>query len=281
METTPDPPPSDEPDDSYVAKVAYAHAVITSWIKAAARAAIEAVPSDKRWRLMGPPPIESLGSLWSVISPYQDQSPPPRELLELVLDAARVSLDTHFLAGGVLDRCNSEQKLRLNDWPGHHYRFLAALCRILEPQLAVEVGTFTGMSALAFAEHLPANAHVVTYDVVPWRDFGARAVVTADDFGDRLEQRIGDLADTSVFDRDRDLLAEADLLFVDGPKDGSFEQKFLPRLIELRKGGKRGLLVLDDIRVLNMVEFWHTLRGPKLDVTSLGHWSGTGLVQLG
>ena len=40
---------------------------------------------------------------------------------------------------------------------------------------------------------------------------------------------------------------------------------------------RRQLLVIDDIRVVSMVELWQNLPIAKLDVTSFGHWSGTGL----
>jgi hypothetical protein len=36
--------------------------------------------------------------------------------------------------------------------------------------------------------------------------------------------------------------------------------------------------MFDDTRVLNMIEIWRRLNRPKLDLTSFGHWSGTGLV---
>jgi hypothetical protein len=39
------------------------------------------------------------------------------------------------------------------------------------------------------------------------------------------------------------------------------------------------LLVLDDIRLLPMVTLWEDLRLRKLDLTSFGHWSGTGIAQ--
>ncbi len=186
-----------------------------------------------------------------------------------------------FGPGSLAERCNQEQARRLDDWPGHHYRLLAAMVRLLRPQLALDIGTFTGMSALGLLDQMPRRGRVVTFDVVPWRRLGDRSVLREDDFGPRLEQVIGDLADEECFEDHQPLLAEADLLFVDGPKDGSFEPTFLPRLFDLRRGGKPGLAVIDDIRVLEMVEFWHGLPEPKLDATSLGHWSGTGLVLLG
>jgi hypothetical protein len=38
------------------------------------------------------------------------------------------------------------------------------------------------------------------------------------------------------------------------------------------------VLVFDDTRVRNMLHTWRDVRRPKLDLTSFGHWSGTGLV---
>ena len=38
------------------------------------------------------------------------------------------------------------------------------------------------------------------------------------------------------------------------------------------------IVMFDDIRLLNMIEQWRALPRPKLDLTSFGHWSGTGLV---
>jgi hypothetical protein len=41
------------------------------------------------------------------------------------------------------------------------------------------------------------------------------------------------------------------------------------------------ILVLDDIRLWTMLEIWRSVSWPKLDVTSFGHWSGTGMVDYG
>jgi len=69
------------------------------------------------------------------------------------------------------------------------------------------------------------------------------------------------------------------LIFVDGPKDGRFEPAFLELLV--RTGRKtRALLVLDDIRLWNMLRVWAELPLTKLDMTSFGQWSGTGICWL-
>jgi hypothetical protein len=38
--------------------------------------------------------------------------------------------------------------------------------------------------------------------------------------------------------------------------------------------------MFDDTRLPSMLKFWRELDYPKLDFTSFGHWSGTGLVEL-
>ena len=78
-------------------------------------------------------------------------------------------------------------------------------------------------------------------------------------------------------ERHKELFKSADMIFVDGPKDGRFEQDFLERLKELRLT-QTPLLIFDDIRLWNMLAIWRAVAMPKLDVTSFGHWSGTGFV---
>jgi len=64
---------------------------------------------------------------------------------------------------------------------------------------------------------------------------------------------------------------------VDGPKDGFFERQFLKHLSEIDTAAHK-LLVFDDIRTWNMLAIWREISFPKLDLTSFGHWTGTGLV---
>jgi hypothetical protein len=68
------------------------------------------------------------------------------------------------------------------------------------------------------------------------------------------------------------------MFFIDASKDGTTERKLLANL-ETIPFRKPPLLVFDDIRLMNMVPIWRGLKYPKLDVTSFGHWSGTGLVR--
>ncbi len=165
-------------------------------------------------------------------------------------------------------------------WPGEHYRLLAALVKLLQPKRIIEIGTFRGLSALALKKFLPADGKIITFDIVPW-DSLPETCLRPEDFDDgRLRQQIGDLSDAAVFELHRGLIQETELLFVDGPKDGVFERKLLQQL-ETIQFQKPLLLVFDDIRFWNMLAIWQEIARPKLDLTSFGHWSGTGLIQWG
>jgi predicted O-methyltransferase YrrM len=162
-------------------------------------------------------------------------------------------------------------------WPGEHYKLLAALVRVLRPAVVVEVGTYTGLSALTILHNLPANGRLVTYDVQPWRQIPDTALTEADFADGRLRQEVADLGERAEFDRHSELLTSAGLIFLDGPKDGVFEQRVLESLASV-PFPTAPLVVFDDIRVWNMLGIWQGVRRPKLDLTSFGHWSGTGLI---
>ena len=164
-----------------------------------------------------------------------------------------------------------------NIWPGEHYKLLAAMVSVLAPRLVIEIGTAEGLSALTLKRYLKGDGKVVTFDLIPWREYPGSVLIPGDFDDGRLEQRVADLADPGAFQQHAELLAKADLLFVDAPKDGRFEPAFLKNLDGLARSAP--LVVLDDIRVWNMLSTWRTITKPKIDLTSFGHWSGTGVVE--
>ena len=208
----------------------------------------------------------------SVISSVDDLHPGSNGfLIELLLDAARAAtlIDLSPLAG----RCQTpEDRLFVETWPGEHYRLLPALAKTLDATSVVEVGTYLGQGTLALA--LGAEK-VITYDIAAWTAFPSTVLLDSD-FETGIEQRIGDLSDPEYFDSQLDTLMAADLIFVDGPKDGTFERIFGTRLYEAIAGTGK-VVIWDDIRLLSMVDIWRKFDVYKLDATSFGHWSGTGL----
>jgi predicted O-methyltransferase YrrM len=167
-----------------------------------------------------------------------------------------------------------------NVWPGEHYRLLAALVACMRPKLVIEIGTATGMSALAMLTTLAHDARLVTFDLESWKGYSqySGGILEHADFSDgRLEQRLDDLSTPAGWRASADLLRRADLIFVDAKHDGAQERRFLRGFDEV--GLANGpIVVFDDIRVWGMLGFWREIRRPKLDLTSFGHWSGTGFV---
>jgi hypothetical protein len=76
------------------------------------------------------------------------------------------------------------------------------------------------------------------------------------------------------------MLDSADIIFCDPPKNGNFEYKFLSHLASMSFSNKPRYLILDDIKFLNMAPLWRKIDAPKFDLTSFGHWSGTGIVDI-
>jgi len=164
-----------------------------------------------------------------------------------------------------------------NIYPGEHYRLLKALTKVLNPKQIIEVGTYTGMGSRALMEG-QVTGSLCTFDVVPWDSLNSHLHQQDFETG-KVVQKISDLSNEAQFIQNLDLLNDADIIFVDAPKDGLFEYQFLPLLKRL-KPKENKLLILDDIRFVNMTDLWISIRSPKLDISSFGHWSGTGLVDI-
>lgn len=211
---------------------------------------------------------------WTLLSePAPEESTASSELIELMLAAAtgagEVSLDA--VAARAQRPLEADE---VRQWPGQHYRFLTALAEVWGARNVVEIGTHRGASALALLESAQVS-DLTTFDVIAWESI-PHSLLRDDDFGPRLSQEIVDLGSAAAFAPYAALFEEADLVFVDGPKDGRFEYVFLPLLLSTTPG-RRQLVVVDDVRVLPMVDLWRSVPLPKIDAASVGHFSGTGM----
>lgn len=105
--------------------------------------------------------------------------------MEFFDDALQRYLDHHTdPETEVLARLNRETNLKVM-YPrmlsGHYSgRFLAMIAKLLQPNKIVEVGTYTGYSALCLAEGLPEGGELHTIDVNPeTMDYARRYVEAA------------------------------------------------------------------------------------------------------
>lgn len=210
-----------------------------------------------------------------LLSPDDDPGRPTDELVSFALRVIERAM--HIDLSSVSDRVAGPHRWP-DTWPGEHYRLLAAMVAEIQPRVVIEIGTFTGLSALSMLQTLPRNGKLVTFDVVPW-DAIADTCLRPEDFADgRLEQVITDLSEPGHADVHRDLFGSAPLIFADGPKDEKFEPRF-SEFLDTVDFETSPYVVFDDIKDMKMLAFWRRLAIPKLDLTSFGHWTGTGLVR--
>lgn len=222
--------------------------------------------------LILPPPFPIQHRLYSmVVPPDVWKSRPSDRLVELAL---RVVARARTLR---LDELATRLQQDVNAWPGEHYRLVAALVAELGARRVVEIGTYQGTASLAMLAQLPADGRITTFDVIPWPQIQPTVLRESDFSSGRLQQEIVDLQVFANLERHRATFQEADFIFVDAAKDGVMEQRFIENFRRL--GLPRGPIVMfDDIREWKMLKIWNDITEAKLDLTSFGHWTGTGWV---
>lgn len=210
----------------------------------------------------------------AVFSAVDETSRPSERLLSIAIEAVKHArgIDLEELRARMY-----RPPYYPDTWPGEHYKLLAGLVIALKPEVIVEIGTATGLSALAMKKYLPPGSKIATFDVVNWKMFRDTCLRDEDFLDGTLVQHVDDLSGADAVSKHRELLEAADLIFIDAAKDGKMEKKFLDNFKAVSFKGSP-LLVFDDIRLWNMLRIWREIPLPKLDLTSFGHWSGTGLV---
>ncbi len=226
--------------------------------------------------IFSPPPVAARHYKRTMLfSPDDDFSQPSEQLIRLALEVIQEAITTDLRS--VSDRMPGPHRWP-DTWPGEHYRLLAAFVEHLKPDVVVEIGTFTGLSSLSILKTLSPNSKLVSFDVQPWSTIPDTCLRTEDFADGRFQQIVADLSCAEAAEEHRDLLRSATLIFADGPKDGKFEPRFA-KLLDTIDFESPPYVVFDDIKDWNMLAFWRELTFPKLDLTSFGHWTGTGLVR--
>lgn len=145
--------------------------------------------------------------------------------------------------------------------PGReHYRLLSYISYLYNGSRLYDMGTYKGCSAVALS-HNPANL-VISYDI-------ANLVETKRP--DNVEFRLGN------YFNDIGGILQSPFIFYDvDPHDGKLEYATVDFLKDIEYNG---LVLFDDIKVNNeMKKFWNSIDLPKHELTHIGHWSGTGIV---
>lgn len=122
-------------------------------------------------------------------------------------------------------------------------QFMALLIQLIGARKTLEVGTFTGYSALAVALALPADGRVVACDVSEeWTSVGRRYWQQAG-VADKIALRLGPAADTLEAMLDKGEAESFDFAFIDADKL-NYDRYYELALRLVRPGG---LIAIDNV----------------------------------
>ena len=116
-------------------------------------------------------------------------------------------------------------------------RLLKMLVEMIRPQRVLEVGTFSGYSALCMAEGLPDGGHLWTYEINDEMEDFTRKWLENSPYHDRITFMIGDAVTEAP-----KLNLDFDLAFIDGDKRNYVET--YEAILPLLKNG--GFLLADN-----------------------------------
>jgi caffeoyl-CoA O-methyltransferase len=162
---------------------------------------------------------------------------------DLVSDAVEVYAEAHTSpAAHALQALAAETRATLDspqmltgEVEGRLLEFLVFLAR---PRVVLEIGTYSGYSALSMAQTLPDGARIITCELDPDRvAFAAKRIADAG-MADRIEVREGPaLATIEALD------GPFDLVFIDADKGGyvDYYEAVLPKLAD------QGVIVVDNV----------------------------------
>jgi len=227
---------------------------------------------------------EGLGLDFNFID-YSINNIPPNAELHNIVNAAINFMFDEFNKNDEYSKIPTDLK-RLYNF-NDHYLLLTAIAITTDSKKVVEVGTASGSSLWALLNG-PIVKEVNTWDIIPiktntsWfaNDIWKEYVQSFLEKDTRWTQHIESLIDDEVWAIKSQIFVEADLIFIDGPHDVEvFEKKLIQNLLSL-KNEKRIILIFDDILLSDMIDFWKWLPLPKLDISAVGHQSGTGIAML-
>jgi len=116
--------------------------------------------------------------------------------------------------------------------------FLKMMAQLVNARQVLEIGMFTGYSALCFAEAMPANGRVMTCEINLESAAVARKYFAKSPHGSKIEIRMGPARDTL-----RDLTGPFDLIFIDADKVNYIN--YYRRAVELVAAN--GVILIDNV----------------------------------
>ena len=185
--------------------------------------------------------------------------------LSLLSSSDLANLDISKIAKELIFPDNSKEILEQAG--KQHYRLLAWIASQYNQTNIFDIGTHFGSSSLALSYNI--NNTVISYDIMD-----ARKIYNQPP---NCTYKIGDF-------RDDESILLSSFIFIDvDPHDGIQEANFHQFFIDKQYSG---LVLWDDIHLSeSMNNWWNSIEEKevqaKLDLTSIGHWAGTGAIIYG
>ena len=150
-----------------------------------------------------------------------------------------------------------------------HYKLLAYLSKQINHAIIFDIGTLGGYSALALSNN--STNTVYTFDICD--------KVNKNIWGNNVLFNMENIMESEIRNKWKDKLLASSIIFLDiDPHNGILEYEFYTWL---KENNYNGLLILDDIHYFKDMRdnLWNKIpSSEKYDLTSFGHFSGTGVV---
>ena len=117
-------------------------------------------------------------------------------------------------------------------------RFLSFISKLQQPKLVVEIGTYTGYSALCLAEGLAENGKLISIDVNEETSAFAKSFIEKTEYADKINLILADAKDYIPTIKE-----SIDLVFIDADKKNYLNYYHLV-IDKLNKGG---LIIADNV----------------------------------
>lgn len=162
---------------------------------------------------------------------------------DLVLPEIEAYAEEHSAAESEVCRALREETYRTMEIPHMvvgplEGAFLKMMAQLVSARRVLEIGMFTGYSALCFAEAMPANGRVITCEIDLESATVARKYFGKSPHGGKIEIRMGPALDTL-----RDLTCPFDLIFIDADKLNYMN--YYRRAVELVAAS--GVILIDNV----------------------------------
>lgn len=162
---------------------------------------------------------------------------------DLVLPEIEAYAEAHSWAESDVCRALREETHRSMECPqmvvgALEGAFLKMMTQVVQARRVLEVGTFTGYSALCFAEALSGDGQIITCDIDERSVALAKTYWAKSPYGGKIETRLGPALETL-----RTLSGPFDLIFIDADKINYL--KYYRRALELIS--PHGVILIDNV----------------------------------